>query len=524
MAEIDYQPWEVVRLIGEGSFGEVYEIQRHDYGSYTYRAALKVISIPKNEEEIRWDEANGISRKSLGAYYNSCVERLTDEIQILSEVKGHTNIVGYEDHKVVPHRDGPGADIYIRMELLTSLSRYLSGKTLQRDEVIKLGIDICKALCVCEQKHIIHRDIKPDNIFISGDGNFKLGDFGIARSISKTKSSLSIKGTPNYMAPEVYKGQRYDHTADIYSLGIVLYQLMNDNELPFLHNVESIRDVEIAFGRRMEGDPFPAPGHCDSDFGQIILKACAFDPLNRFQSAEEMMHALKELLKSEKAEATGSFYPDDPKGAWGSGNHGGNGSDDPVRKGNNKKVWVTALLVLLAAALIGGFAVMKIIKGEKIDTVTVCQFSDSDGSMLFSADQDEIASLEEKGWKMGITWEAPTKDHGIPVYHYYNQNGDEHIYTTSNIEEKTLLKAGWEDRGISWYSYEKPYDDSKAYKPSDAEHFPYRGAVPVYRLYNSKIFSNNHSYTKSIAKRNDLISEGWESEGVGWYGVPVRNE
>ena len=86
----------------------------------------------------------------------------------------------------------------------------------------------------CQCQNIIHRDIKPENIFVSRFGEFKLGDFGIARELERTMSGLSKKGTYSYMAPEMYKGEAYDSRVDIYSLGIVLYKLRNHNRLPFI--------------------------------------------------------------------------------------------------------------------------------------------------------------------------------------------------------------------------------------------------------------------------------------------------
>lgn len=301
MAEIDYAPWSVVRTIGRGSFGTVYEIKRTEFGE-TYRAALKVISIPQSEDELRANRASGMNERSMATYYKSCVEELTHEFAILSKMKGHTNIVGYEDHKVLPHTNGIGWDIYIRMELLTSLTTFLSRRDLSRDQVVKLGIDLCQALSLCERKNIIHRDIKPDNIFISDEGDFKLGDFGIARTASKTLSNMSRKGTPNYMAPEIFKNEPYNHTVDIYSLGIVLYQLMNGKRLPFMPETLTLQDRENALGRRMSGADMPAPANCDLPFANVILKACAYKPEDRYQSADDMLDDLRELLNGRKAE------------------------------------------------------------------------------------------------------------------------------------------------------------------------------------------------------------------------------
>ena len=173
ISKIYYEPWKIIKPIGQGTFGTVYEIQREEFGE-TYKAALKVISIPQSESEIISNRASGMDNQSMSMYYSNVVQELTHEFALLSKVKGHTNIVGYEDHKVIPHENGIGWDIYIRMELLTSLTTVSASYHFSRNEVIKLGIDICEALAVCQNKAIIHRDIKPDNIFISENGDFEL--------------------------------------------------------------------------------------------------------------------------------------------------------------------------------------------------------------------------------------------------------------------------------------------------------------------------------------------------------------
>ena len=164
--------------------------------------------------------------------------------------------------------------------------------------VRRLGMDICRALDLCGKYQIIHRDIKPENIFVSELGDFKLGDFGIARTAEKTMSAMSRKGTYTYMAPEVYKGEAYNASVDQYSLGIVLYRLLNDYRAPFLPaapNPISFTDREEAQNRRMRGEPFPNPAHASGEMAAVIRKACAFYPQDRFASAADMGEALKQL-------------------------------------------------------------------------------------------------------------------------------------------------------------------------------------------------------------------------------------
>ena len=133
----------------------------------------------------------------------------------MSKLKGHSNIVSYEDHKIVPHKDGIGWDILIRMELLTPLNVHLQ-RTVQmpRGEVVRMGIHLCRALELCQRHNIIHRDVKSENIFISADGNYKLGDFGVARTASASTGASTFAGTVNYMAPEVLRREKYTASVD----------------------------------------------------------------------------------------------------------------------------------------------------------------------------------------------------------------------------------------------------------------------------------------------------------------------
>ena len=223
--------WKIVKLLGEGSFGKVFEIEKEEFGA-VYRSALKVITIPQSESDIRSAEADGMDEASIATYYRSFVEDFSRESAIMSKLKGHTNIVSFEDTQIIEHKDRIGWDILIRMELLTPLNDYLKahGGRLSVEESIRLGTDLCRALEVCEKNNIIHRDIKPENIFVSPLGDFKLGDFGISRIAEKSSGASTKVGTKDYMAPEVYKGEKYDSTVDTYSLSLVLYKLINNKD------------------------------------------------------------------------------------------------------------------------------------------------------------------------------------------------------------------------------------------------------------------------------------------------------
>ena len=175
-----WKGWRIDELLGEGAFGKVYKISRREM-DFEYSSALKVISIPNSMSEYKELCNQGMDDESIAAYFNSVAEDLMIELKIMSRLKGNTNIVSYEDHIIEKNPETKGLKIYIRMELLTPLYDYIPNHPLTEQDIVRLGIDMCKALEVCRKYNIIHRDIKPQNIFVSDLGDFKLGDFGIAR-------------------------------------------------------------------------------------------------------------------------------------------------------------------------------------------------------------------------------------------------------------------------------------------------------------------------------------------------------
>ena len=302
--------WNIMRLLGEGSYGKVFEIERSEFGQ-TYRAALKVITVPQSSAEVRSVISEGMSVSQAEAYFHGIVEELMHEFSIMFKLKGTANIVSCEDLRVLEHPDGIGWDILIRMELLHPLLPYVYQHPMARRDIIRLGIDICKALELCQRYNIIHRDIKPENIFISDNGDYKLGDFGIARTIERTTSGLSKKGTYSYMAPEVYIGKKYGFSVDTYSLGLVLYRMLNKNRGPFLPQPpEAITydNREQALARRMSGEPLPRPFYGEGRLGEIVLKACAFDPKDRYSSPQQLRQELEAILYTQTDAAV--IYPD----------------------------------------------------------------------------------------------------------------------------------------------------------------------------------------------------------------------
>ena len=300
--QIPWKDWKIVRRLGGGGFGTVYEIERDFYGEEEL-AAMKVIRIPKEESDLDDDYNSGMTEEEVREKYTYIQNYFSKEYQLMLEFKGHSNIVNCHDFSVVPNPDGPGCALYIRMELLKPLKEVLKTETFSEARIVQLGIDICRALEICERRDVIHRDIKPDNIMMSDFGNFKLGDFGIARTMEKTMSA-SMAGTDWYMAPEVAKKMKYGKSVDTYSLGLVFYWLLNDGRLPFVPEKDRIstKDMQAAYRLRMQGKEIPEPKKGSRQLKAVVLKALSFEREKRYRSGKEMLEALLEIEKLTKAE------------------------------------------------------------------------------------------------------------------------------------------------------------------------------------------------------------------------------
>ena len=300
--QIPWKDWKIVHRLGGGGFGTVYEIERDFFGEEEL-AAMKVIRIPKEESDLDDDYNSGMTEEEVREKYTYIQNYFSKEYQLMLEFKGHSNIVNCHDFSVVPNPDGPGCALYIRMELLKPLKEVLKTETFSELRIVQLGIDICRALEICERRDVIHRDIKPDNIMMSEFGNFKLGDFGIARTMEKTMSA-SMAGTDWYMAPEVAKKMKYGKSVDTYSLGLVLYWLLNDGRLPFVLEKDRIsaKDMQAAYRLRMQGKEIPEPKRGSRQLKAVVLKALSFEREKRYRSGKEMLEALLEIEKLTKAE------------------------------------------------------------------------------------------------------------------------------------------------------------------------------------------------------------------------------
>lgn len=261
--------YKLVKKLGRGAFGVVWLAEEHTQVS-THRVALKL----PNEDDID-------------------IETIRQEAALWESVKGHPNILPIIKADVV---DG---QMYIASEYASdgSLSNWLKqhgGKAPTVETAVEMMKGILSGLGHLHSKRVIHRDLKPDNILLQANIP-RIADFGISRLLKTTIASTNAAGTPAYMAPECFEGNRSE-TSDLWSVGVIFYQLMT-GKLPFPQS-DSISLMNGILMREPQIDSHLLP----NGFEPIIRKILEKDPNRRFQSAEEIYAALRDV-KAEKAPA-----------------------------------------------------------------------------------------------------------------------------------------------------------------------------------------------------------------------------
>ena len=292
--------WKAIEKVGQGTFGVVYKAVKEQYGIKSY-SAIKQILIPYEEKEYSRMRSEGMTKSDIEKSFDRQVEEEIKEIDFLNQFKDNENIVSIEDFEVLKRKDKDGRIINIKMELLQNLDEYVLEKNITDKDILKMALDILNALEDCEEKNVFHRDIKPDNVLVNTKGVYKLSDFGEAKTIEKTVSDMSRRGTDNYMTPELNKGERGSKSVDTYSLGIMLYKYFNNNRLPYLPdypNEITYKDREEAFSNRMSGKTLKAPVKASYNIAKIILKACSYKPEDRYESAMEFRNDVEKEYRS----------------------------------------------------------------------------------------------------------------------------------------------------------------------------------------------------------------------------------
>ena len=275
-----YEPffgaWTVDSKIAEGRFSKVFKVSRIDDGRVRHQC-LKTIRFPAGNEELSRVISSGIYQ-NVQQYLDEVEKSVRLNMEKMLMLRDNKNIVRFDNYEII--KESSCFYLVILTELLQPLSDYLKVDSARQNDVIKIGADLCSALEGFREVGIIHHEVKPENVYVDRYGNFKLGDFGICKG-----RFGEDKITSAYIAPELYAKAPIDISSDIYSLGILIYKLLNNNRLPFLPAYPtpvSLQDRETAFARRMRGDLFPAPSNASHQLAGVIYKATAFRAHERY--------------------------------------------------------------------------------------------------------------------------------------------------------------------------------------------------------------------------------------------------
>jgi len=260
--------YKVVRKLGAGGMANVYLAEDQELGR---RVAIKIL----NERHANDDQF---------------VERFRREAKNAAALS-HPNIVSIYD------RGEAEGTYYIAME-------YLDGRSLKElilsrgpaplNVTIEYVRQILSALRFAHRHGIVHRDIKPHNVLVDAEGRVKVTDFGIARAgASEMTEAGSIVGTAQYLSPEQARGTAVDQRSDLYSLGIVFYELLTGT-LPF--NGDTPVEIAMKHLSQTPQPPSQLRPELPHDLDLVVTRALAKDPDDRYQTAEEMLLDLEELL------------------------------------------------------------------------------------------------------------------------------------------------------------------------------------------------------------------------------------
>ncbi|MGH2784171.1 MAG: Stk1 family PASTA domain-containing Ser/Thr kinase [Actinomycetota bacterium] len=276
--------YQITGLIASGGMGEVF--QAHDK-VLDRTVALKVL------------------RAGIGSD-TDFIERFRKEATIAGRLS-HPNIV-----QVYDWGRGDDGSAYMAMEFVDgqNLREVLTANGRLRPSIAsRIATQVCAALEAARKAGLVHRDVKPENILLTADGGVKVADFGLSRTMAESRATQAgvLMGTAHYLAPEQVEGDPSDHRADIYALGIVLYEMLT-GETPFTGD----NPLVIAYQRVRHDVPAPSAriGGIPSGLDQVVARATVRDADKRFPSAAEMAEALRSATpRSDTGELTTLVHP-----------------------------------------------------------------------------------------------------------------------------------------------------------------------------------------------------------------------
>lgn len=248
---------------------------------------VKIISIPATQTQLDALLLTGACQDAAAAteYFKELADDTVREAKLLQQLSRLEGFLPYEDWQIVPMEGSDlGYEVYLLGTYKRSLEKFLRTNTMTHLGAVNLGLDLCAALSICRRAGYMYIDLKPGNIFLSGEREYRIGDLGFARLKSLKYSDLPSKYRSCYTPPEMHDPMAtLNPTVDIYAVGMILYRIYNNGQLPFAGQAP---DTEL-----------PAPANADYEMAEIILKACHPNPRNRWQTPIEMGQALASYMQ-----------------------------------------------------------------------------------------------------------------------------------------------------------------------------------------------------------------------------------
>lgn len=248
---------------------------------------VKIISVPASPAQMDALLLSGAypDEESALAYYKDVANEIIAEIDIqkrLSEQEGYTP---YDAWQLEPKEDGKGYDIYLLRTYNRTLETHFKRHAFTHLDALNLGLDLCAAMSVSRRSGYLYVGLKPGNIFVTDQLQYKVGGLGFIKLDSLKYMSLPEKSRSIYTPAEINDAYAaLNTTIDIYAIGLILYQTYNNGELPFNDDI-------------VPGDKLPAPLYADYEMSEIILKACDPDPAERWQEPVQMGQAIVEYMQ-----------------------------------------------------------------------------------------------------------------------------------------------------------------------------------------------------------------------------------
>ncbi len=244
---------------------------------------VKILSIPASQVQLDALLLTGAyaTKDAALAYFKELADSAVEEAEILKKLSEIEGFCSYEGWQVVQMEDATGYDVYLLGAYRPTLEWYFRSNPMTHLAAVNLGLDLCAALSVCRRNGYLYVDLKPGNVFITGNQEYRIGDLGFVKLNSLKYASLPDRYRSAYTAPEIADAySSLNTTLDIYAAGLILYQAYNNGLLP-----------------AMDGDELPPPAYADYEMAQIILKACARNPEDRWQDPAEMGQELVEYMQ-----------------------------------------------------------------------------------------------------------------------------------------------------------------------------------------------------------------------------------